>query len=84
MLREIFPRAVTAQVLSLAAVRTTVAPLWPRSVLLRQLTSETSLDQAEGSVVEQAEMADETLRICCPTVPGFSLKDKLWGKIPSF
>ena len=51
-----------------------------------ELASETSLEQAEGSVVDQAEaeMADENLLICCPTVPGFSLKDKLWGKIPSF
>ena len=40
----------------------------------------TSFD-LEGSVVEQAEMTDEYLLLCCPTVPGFSLKDKLWGKI---
>jgi len=43
-----------------------------------ELTSETPPDQPEGSVVEQAEMLDEYLLICCPTVPGFSLKDKLW------
>ncbi len=46
-----------------------------------ELASETSPDQPEGSVVEQAETTDEYLLICCPTVPGFSLKDKLWGKI---
>jgi len=45
------------------------------------LASETSPDQLEGSVVEQAETTEEYLLICCPTVPGFSLKDKLWGKI---
>lgn len=43
----------------------------------------TSFD-IEGSVVEQAEMTDECLLLCCPTVPGFSLKDKLWGKILPF
>ena len=45
------------------------------------LASETPPDQPEGSVVEQAETTDECLLICCPTVPGFSLKDKMWGKI---
>jgi hypothetical protein len=43
--------------------------------------SETSSDQPEGSVVGQAEITDEYLLICCPTVPGFSLKDKIRGKI---
>jgi hypothetical protein len=43
----------------------------------------TSFD-IEGSVVEQAEMTDECLLLCCPTVPGFSFKDKLWGKILPF
>lgn len=38
------------------------------------LVSEIFLYEAEGS------MADENLLIYCPTVPGFSLKDKLWGK----
>lgn len=55
-------------------------------------SSEASSDDAsiatsfdlEGSTVEQAEMTDEYLLICCPTVPGFSLKDKLWGKILPF
>jgi hypothetical protein len=45
------------------------------------LVSPTSPDQPEGSVVGQAETTDELLLICCPTVPGFSLKDKMWGKI---
>src|SRR5450432_3051885 len=40
------------------------------------LVSETPPDQPEGSVVEQAETTDECLLICCPTVLGFSLKDK--------
>jgi hypothetical protein len=43
-----------------------------------ELVGETPLNQ------EQAEIADENLIICCPTVPGFSFKDKLWGKILSF
>ncbi|PMD60205.1 P-loop containing nucleoside triphosphate hydrolase protein [Hyaloscypha bicolor E] len=42
------------------------------------LASETSPDQCEGSVVGQAETTDEFLLICCPTVPGFSLRHKLW------
>jgi hypothetical protein len=45
------------------------------------LVSETPPDQPESSVVEQAETTDECLLICCPMVPGFSLKDKMWGKI---
>jgi hypothetical protein len=45
------------------------------------LTSQTFPDQPEGSVAGQAETTDECLLICCPTVPGFSLKDKMWGKI---
>jgi hypothetical protein len=45
------------------------------------LASPTSPFQPEGSVVGQAETTDELLLICCPTVPGFSLKDKMWGKI---
>ena len=28
-----------------------------------------------------AETTDKLLLICCPTVLGFSLKDKMWGKI---
>jgi len=31
--------------------------------------------------MRQAEIIDELLLICYPTVPGFSLKDKMWGKI---
>jgi hypothetical protein len=45
------------------------------------LASPISPDQPEGRVVGQAETTDELLLICCPTVPGFSLKDKMWGKI---
>jgi len=48
------------------------------------LVSEPPHDQPEGSIIEQAEILDEYLLICCPTVPGFSLKDKLWGKILPF
>jgi len=39
------------------------------------LANELFIDQTQGSV------ADENLLICCPTVPGFSLQDKLWGKL---
>jgi len=49
-----------------------------------EVASETSHDQLKGSVVKQAEMPDEYLLICCPTVSEFSLKDKLWGKIKPF
>ncbi|KAE8440392.1 hypothetical protein EG329_008168 [Mollisiaceae sp. DMI_Dod_QoI] len=42
------------------------------------LASETSPDQPEDSIVGQAETTDECLYICCPTVPGFSFRDKLW------
>jgi hypothetical protein len=45
------------------------------------LASEPSPDQTEGSIVGQAETTDEFLLIYCPTLPGFSLKDKMWGKI---
>ncbi|XTI91278.1 hypothetical protein V2W45_1459734 [Cenococcum geophilum] len=37
-----------------------------------------SSDEASSSVVGQAETTDELLLICCPTVLGFSLKDKMW------
>jgi hypothetical protein len=29
-------------------------------------------------------LKEDELLICCPTVPGFSLGDKLWGEILSF
>jgi hypothetical protein len=48
------------------------------------LASESPYNQPEGSILERAEMPDEYLLICCPTVPGFTLKDKLWGKILPF
>jgi hypothetical protein len=48
------------------------------------LASETSPAEPEGSVVGQAETIDELLLIYCPIVPGFSLKDKIWGKILLF
>jgi hypothetical protein len=54
------------------------------SVTSFESASKTSLDQAEGSIVKQAEVADKNLLICCPTMSGFSFKDKLWGKILSF
>lgn len=31
--------------------------------------------------IEPVELEDDELLICCPTVPGFSLSDKLWGEI---
>lgn len=57
-----------------------------------EISSEASSDDAsiatsfdlEGSIMDQAELTDEFLLLCCPTVPGFSLKDKLWGKILPF
>ena len=39
--------------------------------------------QPNSVVVEPADMVHENLLICCPTMPGFSFKHDLWGKIPS-
>jgi hypothetical protein len=41
------------------------------------LANKDPLNQPKGSVVKQAEMPHKYLLICCPTVLGFSLKDKL-------
>ena len=59
------------------------------SAYSNEVSSEASSDDAsivtpfglESSIVEQPHMTDEYLLICCPTVPGFSFKDKMWGKI---
>jgi hypothetical protein len=48
------------------------------------LVSPISPDQPEGSIVGQAKTTDELLLICYPTILGFSLKDKMWGKILLF
>ena len=40
--------------------------------------------QVESICTEPVKLTEEELLICCPTVPGFSLGIKLWGKIPVF
>ncbi len=44
-------------------------------------SNETSPDQAESHPIELARITEEDFIICCPTVPGFSFSDKMWGKI---
>ena len=40
-------------------------------------SSEGSLDRIKGNGVEPTEIVEKDLLICCPTVPGFGLGDKL-------
>ena len=42
---------------------------------------ETAPDPSESNIVEPAYITEDDFLICCPTVPGFSFSDKLWGKI---
>jgi len=46
-------------------------------------SSEGSLDRIKGNGVEPANIEEKDLLICCPTVPGFGLGDKLWSMIVS-
>jgi hypothetical protein len=43
-------------------------------------TDGTAPDPSENNIVEPAHITEEDFLICCPTVPGFSFSDKLWGK----
>jgi hypothetical protein len=36
--------------------------------------------QVKSVGIEPVELKDDELLICCPTVPGFSFGDKLWGE----
>lgn len=40
--------------------------------------------QVKSIGIEPVELKEDELLICCPTVPGFSFGDKLWGEILSF
>ena len=44
-------------------------------------SNEISPDQAESHLIERARLTEEDLIVCCPTVPGFSFSDKMWGEI---
>ena len=46
-------------------------------------SSEGSLDRIKGNGVEPTKIEEKDLLICCPTVPGFGLRDKLWSMIVS-
>jgi hypothetical protein len=41
------------------------------------LASESPYNQPKGSIIKQAEILDKYFLICCLTVPGFTLKNKL-------
>lgn len=41
--------------------------------------SERNIDQVQGNGVEPTQIEEKDLLICCPTVLGFSLGDKLWS-----
>jgi hypothetical protein len=46
-------------------------------------SSEGSLDRIKGNGVEPTHIEEKDLLICCPTIPGFGLGDKLWSMIVS-
>ena len=46
-------------------------------------SSEGSLDRIQGNGVETTNVEEKDLLICCPTVPGFGLGDKMWSMIVS-
>jgi hypothetical protein len=37
-------------------------------------------DEVKSNDTDLAEMKEIDFLICCPTIPGFSLSDKLWGE----
>ena len=49
-----------------------------RFELFSESSSEGSLHQIQGNGVELTQLKGNDLLICCPTVPGFDLGDKLW------
>jgi hypothetical protein len=46
--------------------------------------SKTKQDEVTSNGLEPAELKENELVICCPTVPGFSFGDKLWCNIVPF
>lgn len=46
-------------------------------------SSEGRPDRIKGNGVEPTDIEEKDLFICCPTVPGFSLGDRLWSMIVS-
>ena len=46
-------------------------------------SSERALDQVKSNGVQPTQIEEKDLLICCPTVPGFGLGDKLWSIIVS-
>jgi hypothetical protein len=44
-------------------------------------SNETSPDKAESHLIDLARLTEEDFIVCCPTVPGFSFSDKMWGEI---
>ena len=47
--------------------------------MFSESSSEGSLDRVKGNGVETTNIEENDLLICCPTVPGFGLGDKLWS-----
>jgi hypothetical protein len=52
--------------------------------LSSESSSGPSSRQVKSIGIEPIELEEDELLICCPTVPGFSLGDKLWGEILYF
>jgi len=51
--------------------------------IFSESSSQRSLDQIKDNGLEPTKIDDKDLLICCPTVPGFGLGDKLWRMIVS-
>ena len=51
--------------------------------MFSESSSEGSLDRIKGNGVEPTNIEEKDLLICCPTVPGFGLGDKMWSMIVS-
>ncbi|KAL9129214.1 MAG: hypothetical protein Q9217_002283 [Psora testacea] len=51
--------------------------------MFSESSSEGSLDRIKGNDVEPTKIEEKDLLICCPTVPGFGLGDKLWMEHPA-
>ena len=52
--------------------------------MFSESSNEGSLDRIKGNGVEPTHIKESDLLICCPTVPGFGLGDKLWSINLSF
>lgn len=51
--------------------------------ILSEPSNERSPDQVKDNGVETAKFEEKEFLICCPTVPGFSLGDKMWSMVVS-